>query len=183
MKDNYFYRVSSVWIDIDLIDITIHWGRYKINAICRRPFEIYLMNENIWISIKISLKFFSKGPINNIAISVQKMAWWRLGDKPLSETMMVKSTMHICVRWPQWVAKIALNVKHHNVSGCNYRVTYVHIISRPVPKYITTKTKMAAIPQMTGSNAFSWMMYKNVDKNSLTFISRSPIDNFRHWFR
>ena len=59
--------------------------------------------------------------------------------------------------------KLALNVKHHNVSGCIYQVTYVHIISRPVPKYIETKNKMAAIPQMTCSNAFSWMMYKNVD--------------------
>ena len=179
MNDNYFYRVSSVWIDIDLIDKTIHWGRYKMVAICRRPFEIYLMNENIWIS----LKFVSKGPINNIPISVQKMAWRRLGDKPLSATMMVKSTMHICVRWHQWVAKICIERKHHNVSVCIYRKTYVHIISRPVPKYITTKTKMAAIPQMTGSNAFSSMMYKNVDKKSLMFISRSPIDNFRHWFR
>ena len=79
--------------------------------------------------------------------------------------------------------KLALNVKHHNVSGCIYRMTYVHLISRPVPKCIETKTKIVAIPQMTCWNAFSWMMYKNVDKNSLMFLSRSPIDNFRHWFR
>ena len=69
------------------------------------------MNENIWISIEISLKFVSKGPINNFPISVQKMAWRRLGDKPLSETMMIESPMHICVRWPQWVTKFSIERK------------------------------------------------------------------------
>ena len=43
------------------------------------------------ISIKISLKFVSKGPINNIAalVQMQGMAWRRPGDKPLSEPMLV----------------------------------------------------------------------------------------------
>ena len=36
-------------------------------------------NENIWISIKISLKFVPKGPINNIPALVQMMAWRRPG--------------------------------------------------------------------------------------------------------
>ena len=45
-------------------------------------------NENVWISIKISLKFVPKGPINNIPTLVQIMAWRRSGDKPLSEPMM-----------------------------------------------------------------------------------------------
>ena len=31
------------------------------------------------------------------------MAWRRLGDKPLSEPMMVNSLTHICVTRPQWV--------------------------------------------------------------------------------
>ena len=47
------------------------------------------LNENVWISIKISLKFVPKGPINNIPALVQIMAWCRPGDKPLSEPMMV----------------------------------------------------------------------------------------------
>ena len=33
------------------------------------------LNEIIWISIKISLKFFPRGPINNIPELVQIMAW------------------------------------------------------------------------------------------------------------
>ena len=48
------------------------------------------LNENIWISIKISLKFVPRGPINNIPALVQIMAWRRQGDKPLSEPMMVR---------------------------------------------------------------------------------------------
>ena len=47
------------------------------------------VNENIWIPIKISLKFVPKGSINNIPALVQIMAWRRPGDKPLSEPMMV----------------------------------------------------------------------------------------------
>ena len=31
------------------------------------------------------------------------MAWRRLGDKPLSEPMMISLPMHICVTRPQWV--------------------------------------------------------------------------------
>ena len=34
-------------------------------------------NENVWISIKISLKFVPKGPINNIPALVKIMAWRR----------------------------------------------------------------------------------------------------------
>ena len=62
-------------------------------------------NENISISIKISLKFVTRGPNNNIPALVQIMAWRRLGDKPLSEPMMVSNSLltHICVTWPQWV--------------------------------------------------------------------------------
>ena len=60
-------------------------------------FKRIFFNENVWISIKISLKFIPKGPINNIPALVQIMAWRRLGDKPLSEPMMVSLTTHICV--------------------------------------------------------------------------------------
>ena len=58
-------------------------------------FKCIFLNENVWISIKISLNFVPKDPINNISALVQIMAWRRPGDKPLSEPMMVQ--------WPQWV--------------------------------------------------------------------------------
>ena len=62
-----------------------------------------LLNENVWISIKISLKFVPKDPINYNPALVQIMAWHRTGDKPLSELMMVRLPTHICVTRTQWV--------------------------------------------------------------------------------
>ena len=53
-------------------------------------FKCIFMNENILISIRISLKFVTKGPINNIAALIRIMTWRLQGDKPLSEQMMIK---------------------------------------------------------------------------------------------
>ena len=66
-------------------------------------FKYIFLNENVWISLQISLKFIPKVWINNIPALVQIMAWRRLGDKPLSEPMMGNSLTHICVTRPQWV--------------------------------------------------------------------------------
>ena len=66
-------------------------------------FKWIFVNEIIWISIKISLRFVPRGRINNIPALVQIMAWRRPGDKPLSEPMMVSSLTHKCVTRPQWV--------------------------------------------------------------------------------
>ena len=66
-------------------------------------FKRIFMNDNVWISIKVSLKFVPKGSINNITALVQIMAWRRPGNKPLSEPMMVNLPTHICVTRPQWV--------------------------------------------------------------------------------
>ena len=61
------------------------------------------MNENAWISIKISLHFVLNDAINNIPALVQIMTGRRPGDKPLSEQIVVNLLMHICVTRPQWV--------------------------------------------------------------------------------
>ena len=74
-------------------------GRYFADDIKKCIF----LNENVWIPIKISLKFVRQGPINNIPALVQIMAWRRPGDKPLSGPMMVRLPAHICVTRPQWV--------------------------------------------------------------------------------
>ena len=66
-------------------------------------FKYISLNENVWIPMKISLKFVPKGPANNIPALVQIMAWRRSGDEPLSEPMMGDSLTHICVTRPQWV--------------------------------------------------------------------------------
>ena len=51
-------------------------------------FEYKFVNENVLISIKISLNFVHKGPIDNKSSLVQVMAWHQIGDKPLHEPMM-----------------------------------------------------------------------------------------------
>ena len=66
-------------------------------------FKCIFLNENVWISINILLKFVPKGSISNIPALVQIMAWRRLGDKPLYEPMLACSPTHICVSRPQWV--------------------------------------------------------------------------------
>ena len=53
-------------------------GRHSPDNICKCIF----LNENVWISIKISLNFVPRGPINNIPTLVQIMAWRRPGHKP-----------------------------------------------------------------------------------------------------
>ena len=63
-------------------------------------FQCIFMNENLSISIKISLKFVSTGPINNISALVQIMAWRYPCNEPLPEPMMVSLPMHICVTRP-----------------------------------------------------------------------------------
>ena len=62
-----------------------HNGHHFVDNI----FKCILLNENVQISIKISLKFVPNGHIKNIPALVQIMAWHQLGDKPLSEHMTV----------------------------------------------------------------------------------------------
>ena len=64
-------------------------------------FKPIFLNENSRFSIKISLKFIPKAPINSIPSLVQIMAWRRPGDRPLSEPMIVCLLTHICVTRPQ----------------------------------------------------------------------------------
>ena len=73
---------------------------------CHFPNNIFksnFLNENVSISIMISLKFVPKGSVNNIPALVQIMASCRPGDKPLSEPVMIILLTHICVAWSQWV--------------------------------------------------------------------------------
>ena len=79
-------------------------GRHFADDTFKRIFLI----ENVWTSLKISLKYAPKGPINNIPALVQIMAWRRPGDKPLSEPMVIRLPTHICITRPQWVNNLSL---------------------------------------------------------------------------
>ena len=94
----YTAMLPSLCNTLNTLKLRQNWRHFTDDI-----FKCIFMNENVWISIKISLKFVPKGPINNIPAMVQIMAWRRSGDKPLSEPMMVSLLTHICVARPQWV--------------------------------------------------------------------------------
>ena len=105
--ENIFCKMASICLCLN----ELRWvkglmpkqnGRHFTDDI----FNCIFFNENVWIPIQISLKFVPKGPINNIPALVQIMAWWRPGDKPLSEPMMVRLPTHICVTRPPWVKAV-----------------------------------------------------------------------------
>ena len=85
-------------------------------------FKCISFNENVWISIKISLKFVPKGPINNIPALLRIMAWRRPCDKRLSKPMMVRLLTHICVTRSQWV-----NRKPCSALAKRHSLTFKHI--------------------------------------------------------
>ena len=64
-------------------------------------FKRIFLNETATRWIKISLKFVPNGPINNIPVLV--------GTKLLSQPMVVRFPMHICVTRPQWVKDSTLH--------------------------------------------------------------------------
>ena len=99
MKD--ILKHVSNWKDIDIwifstitnkgryVGALTHWGRDKTAAISQTTLSIaFSWMKMLEFSIKFSLKFVPKGPIDNIPALVQIMAWRRPGDKPLSEPVM-----------------------------------------------------------------------------------------------
>ena len=87
----------------------MHWGQDKF---ADNIFKCIFLNENVWIFIKIWLKFISKVRINNIPALVQIMAWRQPGDKPLSEPMM------------SLVADAYMRMNMNEAEWCIY--TYMH---------------------------------------------------------
>ena len=95
---------------------TSHLCLYHVeNTVCRfstlRPrengchfadiFKCIFFNENVRISLAISLEFVRTDSNNTILALVWIMAWRRPGDKPLSEPMMDSLLTHIHVTQPQ----------------------------------------------------------------------------------
>ena len=77
-------------------------GRYFPDDI----FKCTFWNENVWISIKISLKFVSKCPIGNVPTLVQIMAWtsyslvyWRICAS-LGLNVLIIVSVRLKSRWP-----------------------------------------------------------------------------------
>ena len=109
------YRETIVIVVcIDKIALT-QWSRDKMAAISQTmSSSAFFLNENIWILIRISLKSFSEGSINI-------MAWHRPGDKPSSESMMVRLVTQMCVTRPQWVKHIMHHLKIYMLGKTNIK--------------------------------------------------------------
>ena len=83
-------RRDRAHYDVIVMYINSLRPRQNIRDSADDVFKCNFLNENVWILIKISLKFVPKGPVNNIPTLVQIMAWRLTGDKPLSEPMMTQ---------------------------------------------------------------------------------------------
>ena len=116
-------------------------------------FNCISLLENIWIPIKISLKFVPEGPINNIPALVRIMTWRRPGDKPLSEPMIVSLPTHICVIRPQWV-KGLLPVQCQSIAWNNADLS------------------PTGFPRNTATYVLQWNLNKNIKVSFFFFFSR-----------
>ena len=118
------------WWSNSLMYLCVTWPQW-VNALRPRQYgrhfsdilKCIFLNENILISIK---NFIPNGPISNIPALVQIMAWCRLGDKPLSEPLMVSLLMHICVIRPPWVKCISLTVCSNNYVHDSHLIVFCH---------------------------------------------------------
>ena len=80
------------------------WGRDEMAVISQTTVSnAIFFNKNVWISLKISLKFF---PRSELKICQHWCKWWLGADQATSHYLdqwwLIFPT-HICVTWPQWV--------------------------------------------------------------------------------
>ena len=82
-------------------------------VICLKKRDILkytFFNENVLISINISLNCVPEGQINNFPVLVQMMALHQPGNKPLPEPIMFSLLMHIYITQLQWVKSCHSNL-------------------------------------------------------------------------
>ena len=151
-------------------------GRHFADDIFKRIF----FNENVWILIKISLKFVPKGPINKIPTLFQIMARRRPGDKPLSEAMLVSLLTHKCVTRPQWVNTLRLRQ-----NGCQFPDNIFKCIflnENIYKKILTLNTlRLRQSGRHFADDIFKRIFFSEnvwiLIKISLKFVPKGPINN------
>ena len=68
-----FSRVEAADLILWPVHSLSHWGRDEMDNVCAEDiFKCIFFNGNVWISIKISLKFVPEGEINSIPALVQR---------------------------------------------------------------------------------------------------------------
>ena len=111
----------------------------------------FFLNENVWITMKNSLKFAPNGPVNNTPAFVQITAWRRSGDKPIFESIMVSLLTQIRVTKPLWFNKVLyfkdwIDEKDTMVSITSYKTTTAKVKHRHSDYAIhLTKNKLVLV--------------------------------------
>ena len=148
------WHQSTSWISADFLSINTLRPRQNGRHFADDTFKCIFLKENVRISIKISLNFVPKSPIDNIPALFQIMAWRRPGDKPLSEAMIVSLLTHICVAWPQWVKPpecvSEINVCKMAAILCEIEFTICYLVS-----VLLTSKKLFIKGNSTGESAWS----------------------------
>ena len=84
-----FRHVRASKVPYHRMRVLTHLSLFKIAAnLADDNFNWIFLNENDRILVQISLEFVPMSPIDNKAALIQVMAWWRRGDKPLSEPIL-----------------------------------------------------------------------------------------------
>ena len=107
------------------------------------------------------------------------MAWRRLGDKPLSEPMIVSLLMHICVARPQWVNSIKSCKFIQALSMIVYACFLNHNSLRPKAAYMHGGVRAPLVWLIV--RLASEPMYHTVGFISLTTASKRDHHLFRSW--
>ena len=91
---------KSLILNEDIYEVTVkHWGRAKMADI----FQTTFLKALYWMKMyKFRLRFHGSLFLGVPAL-VHIITWRRVGDKPLSEPMMICLLTHICFTRPQWV--------------------------------------------------------------------------------
>ena len=140
-------KVSTVDRMGNTVTFLTHLGQEKNGChFAEDIFKCIFLNENRWITLKISLKFVPKVRINNISALVQIMAWCWPGNEPLPEPIMVSLLTHKCITRPQWI-----NTLRPQQNGCDFKMA---VILQTAFSNIYFRTKKIAVGS-SGLNA-SW---------------------------
>ena len=134
------------------------------------------------------------------------MVWRQPGNMLLSEPMMVRLLMHMCITWPQWVysGNSLLHVQYKGITWANADLLwtwlcrsnlqwnfqiyfYMDFIHTTVEASVCSthwgRDKIFIISQTTFSNAFSWVkMYELCLIFHWGWLLRFQLTIFQHWF-
>ena len=109
-------------------------------------YKCIFLNENVWISIRISLKFVSKGPINNKSALVQVMYWHWIDINPLLRPLITWTTDTSIILW-------SFKIIFINICRWFLSITWEYCMFKFLWFFIFIKLQPSAAPPYWWSNA------------------------------